>query len=266
MNIDRSRSSRYRRRVSCLYNGKIQPLRPQSLAAIHRASHLGGNDASLHGLGRQCRRLVDDTRDALLRWLGVSRREVVFCGSMGEANTLAVLGLAQAQRDALGRKTVVLTHDRSWDALAGVLQRHGFNVRRMANAPEEESEPADAQVGLVCLMWMCEATHTHRDLRPWRAWAQRLGAWWHVDASLGLAQAAAEPCFEAAAAITVGSTPLGGPSGIAALILNRNVSPAPLWGGGGQQRGVRSGTAATPQVAGFGAAIAALQQDRLGTP
>ena len=258
------RRPRYRRRVSCFANVKIQPLRPESLAAIEQASHLGGNDASLHGLGRQCRRLVDDTRDTLLRWLGISRREVVFCGSMGEANTLAALGLAQAQRDVRNRRIVVLADDASWNPIAAVLQRHDFQVHRAAQAPVGDSEATADSVALVCVPWMCEATRNLRDLRPWRAWAERVGAWWHVDASLGLARAHPDPSLEDAAAMTVGSIPIGGPSGVAALVLKRHVSPVPLWGGGGQQRGVRSGTASTPQVAGFGAAIAALQKDRLG--
>ncbi len=249
--------------MSYFANVKIQPLRPESLAAIQRASHLGGNDASLHRLGRQCRRLVDDTRDALLRWLGVSRREVVFCGSMGEANTLAALGLAQAQRDAHGRQAVVLTDDASWSPIAAVLLRHGFSVRRVAQVPTDGTV-ASEDVGVVCVSWMCEATRTLRDLQPWRAWAEGLGALWHVDASCGLTQAHPDPHFEEAASMTVGSTPVGGPSGVAALVLQRNVTPVPLWGGGGQQRGARSGTAATAQVAGFGAAIAVLQKDRLG--
>ena len=237
----------------------------ESLAAIHRASSLGGNDASLHALGRQSRRLVDNTRDALLHVLGVARREVVFCGGMREANTLAALGLAQTQRETHRRHGVILTDDASWDSIAQVLARHSFAVHRLAQATDTGAHLlADASIAMVCVPWMCDTMRRVRELQAWHVLAQRLGAWLHVDASLGLAHGCRDPFLQNAASITVGSTPLGGPSGVAALVLMRNVSPTPLWGGGGQQRGVRSGTAATPQVAGFGAAILAMQEDRLG--
>jgi hypothetical protein len=58
------------------------------------------------------------------------------------------------------------------------------------------------------------------------------------------------------AALVVASPPLGGPPGVAAVLLSQGVEVTPLWGGGGQQNNRRSGTEALPLIAGFGEAAA----------
>src|SRR4051812_30432290 len=70
------------------------PMLPDAAEAYARAAF--GNPSSLHWAGRAARAAVEDAREMLAGWMGVSPGKIVFCAGGTEADTLALLGAADS--------------------------------------------------------------------------------------------------------------------------------------------------------------------------
>jgi cysteine desulfurase len=243
--------------VIYLANSTAAPLRPGILEAMAPAAALGGNPSSLHGLGQAARRHVDRAARAVAGLVASSpgAAEVVFGGSAEEVCTLAVLGGALARRPAGGR--VVLAPELVAPPRVEALAQAGFAVQRL-EAGAAAFGPDVALVGLAA----AGAAGGLRPLRDVAAAAGARGIPVVVDGAAVSGAAALDELVPHVAGVTLASAALGGPGGVAALVLARGQACAPLWGGGGQQKGVRSGTLPVALIAGFGEAARQARAER----
>jgi cysteine desulfurase len=243
------------------------PMRPQAVAAM--APFLGGtfgNPSGGHAAARAAKTALEAAREEVAELLGARPAEVVFTAGGTEADNLAVKGGARRAR-AEGRGDAVVTtafEHKGVLASCDRLAAEGFRVTRLAVPstgvvdPDAVVEAVDDGTVLVSVMLVNNEVGTIQPLADVVRLVERRtpGVLVHTDAVqavpwLDVAGAAAD-----AHLVAVSAHKFGGPKGIGALVVRDGVALAPLLEGGGQERGLRSGTS---NVAGAVAMAAALR-------
>lgn len=232
-----------------------QPLRPEARAAVLAALEAGGNPASVHAAGRAARRLLEDARERLARRFGAAPGDVVFTSGGTEANALAIHALGAGRRLIHG----ATEHDAVRAACPGgaVLPVDGDGRADLdALAVLLREGPA-----LVCLMLANNETGTIQPVAEAAALCRSAGALLHVDAVQAAGRMPVDRAALGADSLAISGHKLGGPPGAGALLLAPGRAPAPLIGGGGQERGWRGGTPALPALCGMAAAADAAAEE-----
>ncbi|MDX6199888.1 MAG: cysteine desulfurase [Actinomycetota bacterium] len=246
---------------------------PEAVAAVTAAMASTGNPSSLHTAGRRARRVVEESRESLARSLGARPSEVVFTGGGTESDNLAVKGIFFARRSLDPRRTRILAsaveHHAVLDAVDWLVVHEGaqvtwLDVDEVGRVHPDVLEAAlrrSDDVALVSVMWVNNEVGTVQPIRALADVAHEHGVPFHTDAVQAVGQLPLDFAASGVDAMTVTGHKFGGPLGVGALLLGRDVACTPLLHGGGQERDVRSGTVDVPGVAGL-AAAAAVATDR----
>lgn len=244
------------------------PMVPAALEAMTAELVLAGNPNSLHASGRRARRVVEESRETIAQALGCRPGEVVFTSGGTEADNLAVKGIAWARRAAdAGRRRVLasaIEHHAVLDAvdwlgeagqadieLLGV--DHDARLDLDAYAASVARDPAS--VAVVSVMWANNEIGTLQPLGEVVALAAEYGIPVHADAVQAVGAVPLDFAASGLDALTISGHKVGGPVGVGALIVRRDLEVTPLLHGGGQERDIRSGTVDAPAIAGFAAAV-----------
>jgi cysteine desulfurase len=123
--------------------------------------------------------------------------------------------------------------------------------------PAALAEALDDDVALVTAMWANNEVGTVQPVAELSALAAARGVPFHTDAVQAIGQVPVDFAASGAAALTLTGHKLGGPIGVGALLLGRDVACTPILHGGGQERDVRSGTLDAPGIAAFAVAVEA---------
>ncbi len=243
------------------------PMRPEVVEVF--AEHLTrtGNANSLHGAGRAARRVVEESRERIAAALGARPGEVVFTSGGTESDNLALKGVAWArQAHDPGRVRVISAateHHAVLDPLDWLAER-GVKVDlvpvdregRVDVEAYRDLVTTDAQsVALVSLMWANNEVGTLQPIAELAAVAREHGIPFHTDAVQAVGAVPVDFAASGVDALTLTAHKLGGPYGVGALVATRALEMTPLLHGGGQERGVRSGTLDVPAVAAFARAV-----------
>jgi len=231
-----------------------------------------GNAASSHASGRAARAVVEAARTQVAALAGVQPADIVFTSGATESNNLAITGTVQPLLGRGGRPHVVTlaTEHRSVLEPVRALTAAGATStllrpdRDGVLAPESLAAALRPETCLVSLLHVNNETGVAQDIPALAAVCAARGVPLHLDA----AQSAGKLPLEVTglALLSFTAHKLGGPQGIGALW----VSPAhrgrlaPQMRGGSHERGLRAGTLATHQIAGFGLAceLAAARRER----
>ena len=200
----------------------------------------------------------------------------MFTGSGTESDNLAVKGIWWARRAADPRRTRILAsaveHHAVLDAVEWLVAHEGATVdwlevdregRVRAEVLRSALERDPGDVALVTVMWANNEVGTLQPVRELADLAREHDVPFHSDAVQAVGQVPVDVAASGVDALTLAGHKLGGPLGVGALVLGRDVACVPLLHGGGQERDVRSGTLDAPAVAGF-ATAAALAVERQG--
>ncbi|MEZ0311455.1 MAG: aminotransferase class V-fold PLP-dependent enzyme [Myxococcota bacterium] len=236
-----------------LDHATLSPLRPEAAQAIRDAATLGGNPSSLHAIGRAARQSIDDAAQIVRQLVRAGDASVVFTGSGGEANELGVLGLARAQRTSHGRRRILIGPDESGEVMAATAQlaRESFAIEALAEARLGDD------VALIVLALDQASSGRLNASAHVAVTAERLGIPLHCDATRAAATMSVDFLASGASTLSLASETIGGPEGAGALVTLKGLALTPLWDGGGQEGGLRSGSQAVALIAGFAAAAAA---------
>lgn len=217
-----------------------------------------GNASSRHEYGRQARAAVDEARDRVAAAVGAHATEVVFTSGGSEANNLFIKGAAAVIKPGLVAVSAI-EHPCVREP-ARQLRRGGWTLREVAvdaqgriDAPDWQSVLAD-KPRLVSVMLANNETGVIQDIPALAAEARRAGAWFHTDAVQAVGKIAVDFRRLGVHAMTLSAHKVGGPLGAGALVLDKRVELSPLIAGGGQERGLRSGTENIAAIVGFGVA------------
>ena len=245
------------------------PMRRSAIDAMTEVFATVGNASSLHGSGRAARRRVEESREAIAALLGARPSEVIFTGGGTESDNLAVKGIFWARRDADQSRTRILAgsteHHAVLDAVEWLVEHEGAQVswlpvdERGMVRPETvraELERHGGQVALVTVMWANNEIGTLMPIRDIAAVAQEFDVPLHTDAIQAVGQVPVDFAIPGLSALSLTAHKFGGPHGVGALLLRRDVPCVPLLHGGGHERDVRSGTADVAALVGMAAALA----------
>ncbi|MTD13022.1 aminotransferase class V-fold PLP-dependent enzyme [Nakamurella sp. YIM 132087] len=254
--------------MTYLDHAATTPVLPEVVAAVAEAMSTCGNASSLHSSGRAARRRVEEARESIARDLGARPSEVVFTSGGTESDNLAVAGIHRARRAADPRRTRLLLAavehhavldvaeqlERAGEARIGWLEVDDYGrVHADTLAAAIAENPDD--VSLVSVMWANNEVGTVNPIRELAGVAHRHGIPLHTDAVQALGQLPVDFGRSGADALTVTAHKIGGPTGVGALLLRREQAVAPLLFGGGQERGIRSGTLDVAGITGFAVAV-----------
>jgi len=253
--------------MAYLDHAATTPMLPEAIEAVAAALAESGNPSSLHATGRRARRVVEESRERLAAAIGAKPYEVVFTGGGTESDNLAVKGLFWARRAADPRRTRVVVssveHHAVLDSVQWLHRHEGATVDCLpVDAygrlhPDTLRAALDDSVALVTVMWANNEVGTVQPVAALAAVAAEHGVPFHTDAVQAVGALPVDFAACGAGALTVSGHKLGGPVGVGALILGRDVEVAPLLHGGGQEREVRSGTLNTAAIVGLAVATEA---------
>jgi cysteine desulfurase len=243
------------------------PVLPAAAAALAAELARTGNPSSLHASGRAARRTVEEARERLAAVLGARPSEVVLTSGGTEADNLAVKGLYWARRaaDPARRRVVVsaVEHHAVLDPVSWLAEHEGAEpvllpvdgegVVDVAALHDELSAHGD-EVALVSVMWANNEVGALEPLPEVVAAAHAHGVPVHADAVQAVGQVPVDFAASGLDAMTVTGHKLGAPVGVGALLARRGLDLVPVLHGGGQERGVRSGTLSAALAASFAVA------------
>lgn len=223
------------------------PMRESVRQALAAAEPLA-NPASTHRAGQRARAVLEEARERIAAALGAHPTEVVLTSGGTEAINLALKGAWWAAGGAAAGPLVVpvAEHHATLDAVAW-LSSQGAAVRWIGvdeHAVTDAAALADALPG-ASVATMLVASNEVGSLQPVAAVADasaRAGVPLHLDAVGAVGHVPLRFAETGAAMLSVASHKLGGPHGVGALLVRRDARLEALHHGGGQQRGLRSGT------------------------
>ncbi len=262
--------------MTYLDHAATTPVLPSVIAAMTDAMTRTGNASSLHTAGRVARRTVEESRESIARDLGARPSEVIFTSGGTESDNLAVAGifLARVRADPARRRILAspTEHHAVLDVLEyleatagatiGWLEVDDYGrVHADTLAAAIADDPDD--VALVTVMWANNEVGTVNPIRELATVAHAHGIPLHTDAVQALGQVPLDFGASGADAMTVTGHKIGGPTGVGVLLLSREVAVVPILHGGGQERGVRSGTLDVAGVVGLAVAVADAQAERV---
>lgn len=236
----------------------------KALCAAEKALGIYGNPSSPHALGIEARRELETARKELASVLGFNAEEVYFTASGSESNNTAVFGIASAQKRR--SKTVVSTDSEhpSVDEPLKRLENEGFEVIRLStkggNLDLDGLRAAlKKPVALVSVMQVNNETGAINDLCAIRQIITESGsgALLHSDAVQGLLKFKTyRQAYRACDAVSFSAHKIHGIRGAGALAVRKGVRVLPQVLGGGQEKGLRSGTENLAAICAFAAAAA----------
>lgn len=219
-----------------------------------------GNAHAVHSLGRRAHAAVEESREEVARLLGVTAGEVIFTSCGTEGNALVLRGLIDRAPE---RRKVVATsvEHPSVLLLLRALERAGQIELAVVPVTQEGELDFDAlrdaiddRTLLVCVMLAQNETGVLYPVARVAELAHARGALLHVDAVQAAGKVPVAQSELGADFLTISGHKFHAPKGIGALTIRKGLSLQPLWLGGGQELGLRSGTEPVPSIAGLAAA------------
>ncbi len=244
------------------------PMLPVAVETLTRHLLDTGNASSLHASGRRARRVVEESRETIAQALGCRPGEVVFTSGGTEADNLALKGIFWARQRADSRRRRVLVtaveHHAVLDPVEWLAEDESAEVELLPvdghglldlDALRASIERDPESVALISVMWANNEVGTVQPVEEVVALAAAHGIPVHTDAVQAVGSLRVDFAASGVDALALTGHKVGGPYGVGALVVRRELAVSPLVHGGGQERDIRSGTLDTPAIAGFAAAV-----------
>lgn len=218
-----------------------------------------GNPSSMHNKGVESERYIRYAKETLAKILKVSEKEILFTSGGTESDNLAVIGCAMANHRA-GKHliTTLIEHPAILQTFA-YLEKQGFEVTYLPVDTTGRISPEDLKNAIRRDTILVSIMHTNNEIGALQPIAEA-GAviksmnpriLFHVDAVQGFGKFRIYPKKMNIDLLSVSSHKIHGPKGVGFLYVGEKVKINPILFGGGQQRGMRSGTENVPGVAGM---------------
>jgi cysteine desulfurase len=242
-------------------------LRQSAKDALLRALSELGNPSSVHTHGQATRELLEQARDKVALAIDADRSEIIFLSGGTEANNQAIKGLWW-QRSAEGKRVIVSAateHKALVDPIQWLVETEGAELVEVPVAFSGELDlnflelllnNRSDEIALISLMWVNNETGVISDIQKVCALARPFDIPVHSDAVAAIGRIPVSFSISGLTAMTISGHKFGAPIGIGALVVKRTSGPVSLLHGGGQERGLRSGTMNYPLAAAMAEAIA----------
>ena len=246
-----------------------KPVDPRVLdAMLPYMGSLYGNPSSLHTFGQETKRALDEARGKVAKLINAEKKEsVLFTSGATESNNLAIKGVAYRNKD---RGTRILTSSvehmsvvnpckfmttKGYETIFLPVDTHGF-----VGLESLEKELTDKTV-LVSIVYANGEIGTIEPISEISKVVHGKNAFLHVDATAANSLVPIDVKKEGIDLLTLSSNDMYGPKGVGALYVKEGIRLEPQLHGGGQERGLRSGTENVAGVVGFGKAAEIAQEE-----
>lgn len=243
-----------------LDHASTTPVRPKALEAYLEAlAHLG-NPSSVHAHGRETRELLEQAREVLAKAADCDKAEVVFTSGGTESNNHAIKGIYWQRQLESPRKYIIsaLTEHHALIDPVEWLEKHEGAEPLWLPVSKDGQPDLDVykgwlaeygdEIALVSLMWVNNETGAIWDIPAITALAKQCGIPVHSDAVAAFGHTEISFRDSGLSAMSISGHKLGAPIGVGALLVARNLKPTSIIHGGGQERGLRSGTMNYPHA------------------
>lgn len=234
-----------------------------------------GNPASIHGVGREAKKAIENALGKISKVLNCSPREFIFTGTATEADNLAIFGVAKANKAAGNKIIVSAVEHKAVLAPCNTLAEEGFKIAKLKVDktglinPADIAKLLDLNTILVSIIYADNETGTIQPIREiakaikkFRAQNNTALPYFHTDASQAAQYCDINVEKIGVDLITVSSHKLYGPKGIGGLYIRKEVKVKPVIFGGGQQNNLRSGTENIPSIVGFAEALVLAEKNK----
>jgi cysteine desulfurase len=244
-----------------LDNAATTPLDSRVLESM--LPHLGGrrgNPSSLHAFGGSAREGLDGARGQVATLIGASPEEIVFTSGGTESDNLAILGLARAAGPAQRHAVVSCVEHAAVREAARRLEYEGFEVSWVGVDaegivdPDEFAASVRTDTALAAVVWANNEVGTVEPVAQLAGICAEKDVPLHVDAVQAAGRVSIDVSETPVATLALSGHKLYGPQGVGALYVREGVSLEPVFHGGGQEKGLRSGTQNVAGIVGLGTA------------
>jgi len=239
-----------------------RPLDPRVLKAmVPYMKSLYGNPSSVHSFGQEARRGIEEARTKVAELINAERKEsIIFTSGATESNNMAIKGVAYRNKD---RGAHIITSSIEHMSVLNpckFLMTKGFKVTFLqvdqhgfVDLKSLEKELTSETI-LVSIMYANGEIGTIQPIKKISQIVHGKNAYLHVDAAAANGQGPIDVNDEGIDLLTISSNDMYGPKGVGALYIRKGTRLKPSIHGGGQERGLRSGTENLPGIVGFGKA------------
>lgn len=219
-----------------------------------------GNPASLHAIGDRATEALEQSRAGVAAFIGAQPEEIIFTSGATESSNLALMGFATRSKRSGDHVIISEVEHISLHNIGKNLEKAGFRVSKVPPDqygrinPEKVRARINDETILVSVGWASNEIGT---IQPIQAIAEMLrgtGVALHVDAVAAEGLLPIDMATVPVDLLTLSSNDIYGPPGLGALYVRKGTRLAAITMGGGQERGLRSGTEDLPAIVGMAAA------------
>jgi cysteine desulfurase len=246
-----------------------KPVEPRAIEAMlpyMKSSY--GNPSSLHVFGQEAKRALEEARTKIAELINAeSTASIIFTSGATESNNLAIKGAANRNKD---RGTRIITSSVEHMSVVNpvkFLTTKGFEaiflpVDKFGSLNLENlGKELNDKTALVSIVYANGEIGTIEPIREISKIVHGKNAYLHVDATAACGQIPIDVKSEGIDLLTLSSNDMYGPKGVGALYIKEGIRVEPLLHGGGQEKGLRSGTENLPGIVGFGKAAEIAKQE-----
>lgn len=218
-----------------------------------------GNASSAHSMGEKARKAIDDARKKIAKELNARAEEIIFTSGATESDNIALMGIAKASN----RKKIIISsieHPAVYEC-AMHLREEGYKIVEIPVNGEGllmlgtlENE-IDNNTLLVSIIHGHNEFGTVQDIEKIGKICLKKGVLFHTDAAQTFGKIKIDVQKMNISLLSASAHKIGGPKGIGFLYVKNGAKIKPLIYGGGQEKGLRSGTENVPGIVGFAAAL-----------
>ncbi|MEM0475625.1 MAG: cysteine desulfurase family protein [Candidatus Norongarragalinales archaeon] len=227
-----------------------------------------GNASSLHSLGVEAKQALEESRETIAKALGATAEEIVFTASGSEADNLAVIGAAMANRSKEKNRVVVssIEHPAVFNA-AEFLKREGFEVvflpvdREAFVKMDALRDALTPSTIIVSVMHANNEVGTIEPIVEIAKLCKEKEVLFHTDAVQSFTKEKIDLKTLLADFVSLSAHKIHGPKGVGALFVRRGVRLQPLVYGGPHEHNLRAGTENVAGIVGFAEAVRLAQRE-----
>ncbi len=219
-----------------------------------------GNAASLHAVGDVATAALEEARGRVAAFFGAEPREIVFTGGATEASNLGIVGYALRNKRKGDHVIISEAEHISVLNIAKYLEKNGFRVTRVPIdlygrvSPKKLRARITDETILVSVQWASSEIGTVQPIAEIAELLDGTGIALHSDAVAAEGLVPIDTSAVPVDLLSLSSNDLYGPRGLGALYVRKGVQVAPVLLGGGQERGLRSGSEDLASIEGMAAA------------
>jgi cysteine desulfurase len=229
-----------------------------------------GNPSSVHSFSHEARQALEQAREEIAALVNAENKEsIIFTSGATESNNMAIKGVSYRNKD---RGTHIITSSIEHMSVINpckFLSTKGFKITFLpvdqygiVDFKNLEAELAKETI-LVSIMHANGEIGTIQPVKEISRIVHSKGAYLHVDATAANGQIPIDVQHDGIDLLTISSNDMYGPKGVGALYIKKGTRLEPLVQGGGQERGIRSGTENIPSIVGFGKAAEIARKEML---